>query len=183
MTPAARILHSLLCVVLLCGAPGSTAAQWQPDRNDAREISSADAIERFRTKSALDMYFAEAHGYAVFPWVARFGFGSGFAHGRGIVIEQGRTVGRTALWQFIHGIWAGAEVHSMIIFFRNPENIDVYKTGQWQFVGRAGVALATVGASKDPAFVQGVAVFTQTRAGLLTEAAVGVARYRFQPIQ
>ncbi len=92
-------------------------------------------------------------------------------------------MGRTALWQFIHGIWAGAEVHSMIIFFQNPESIDVYKTGQWQFVGRAGVALATVGASKDPAFVQGVAVFTETRAGVLTEAAIGVARYRFQPTQ
>lgn len=182
MIPSVRVARTAMGLAICSGFSITPAlADWQANPGNRREAAAAQALTRFRSEPKLERYFAEAAGFAVFPWVARVGFGTGLAHGRGIVIENDQTVGRTAVWEFVHGIWGGAEVHRMIIFFRDAEAVERYRSGgRWQFQGRTGVAMATVGASIEPSFDRGVAIFTQTRGGVLLEATVAAAYYRFE---
>jgi lipid-binding SYLF domain-containing protein len=179
-----RPMFRLLCVLGAALAQQTVFADWEPAADDKRQLAAAAALTEFRADPRLGAYFESAAGFAVFPNVVRAGFGTGVAHGRGVVIENDSAIGRSNVWELIHGIWGGAEWHRMIIFFKDAEAIDRFRSGnRWQFEGRAGAAIATVGPSVDPAFDRGVAIFTQTRGGLLLEATVGAAYYSFDPYQ
>ena len=128
-------------------------------------------------------FFEKAYGYAVFPAIRRFGFGFGASWGPGLVIAQDRVVGTTKFRQFTSGIQAGVRVFSMIVFFRDEQALEYYERGLWQFVGYTGVSFAKFGASDDPGYNSGVAIFTKTKGGLMLEAAISGARYPYRPLQ
>ena len=99
------------------------------------------------------------------------------------MIEQDRVVGTTKFRQVTSGIQAGVRVFSMMVFFKDEEALEHYKRELWQFVGHSGVSFAKFGASTDPGYNKGVAIFTKTRGGLMFEAAISGARYRYRPLQ
>ena len=70
----------------------------------------------------------------------------------------------------------------MIIFFKDKEALEYYKTGQLQFLGQAGVAVATVGAASTPAYNQGVAIVTVSRLGLMFEFSYSGAKFSYKPL-
>jgi len=170
----------LLVVVLLIGQTAS--ATWEADTADKTQAKAADAIVRFRERiPRTEQYFEQAYGYAILPSVTRVGFGLGGAYGKGIVIEGDIAIGTTKFFQFTSGLQAGAKNFSMIVFFRDKEALDYYKTGKLQFLGQAGLAFATVGAAGTPAYNDGVAMVTVTRLGLMGEFTYSGARFSYKP--
>ena len=175
--------RTIFLVLIVAGGP-QAFAQWQADPADARQVKAAAAIEQLRERiPRTQMFFDEAYGYAILPSVTRIGVGFGGAYGRGIVIEQDSVIGTTSFWQFTSGIQAGAKYFSMIIFFKDKEALDYYKTGELQFLGQAGIDLATVGAHGTPAFNDGVAIVTVTRLGLMVEFSYSGAKFRYKPLE
>ncbi len=159
-------------------------AEWQPDPDDRLQVRAAAAVARFEQRMPrTERFFEEAYGYAVFPAIRRFGIGLGASWGPGLVIAQDRVVGTTKFRQFTSGIQAGVRVFSMIVFFKDEEALEYYKRGLWQFVGHSGVSFAKFGASGDPGYNSGVAIFTNTKTGLMLEAAISGARYPYRPLQ
>ena len=71
----------------------------------------------------------------------------------------------------------------MIVFFKDQEDIEDYKLSQFQFLGQAGIDLATVGVSGTPAYSGGVAIFAITRLGLMAEFSYSGARFKYKPIE
>ena len=116
------------------------------------------------------------------PAVTRVGFGFGGAYGKGIVIEDDSTIGRTKYWQFSSGIQLGAKYYSMIIFFKDKQALDDFKTGELQFMGQAGLSFATVGVAGTPAYNDGVAIVTMTRFGLLGEFSADGAKFTYKRV-
>ena len=57
-----------------------------------------------------------------------------------------------------------------------------FKKRELEFMGQAGLALATVGAAATPSYNEGIAVFTVTRFGLMGEFTVSGARFTYQPL-
>ena len=170
-------------VLLACAATPVAAAEWQPDHSDPRQVSAATAIAEFRERIAgIDAYFDDAYGFAILPSITRVGLGVGGAYGRGIVIDQNAIVGTTGYWQFTSGIQAGAKYFSMIVFFRDQEASDRFKKRELEFMGQAGLALATVGAASTPSYNEGIAVFTVTRFGLMGEFTISGARFTYRPL-
>ncbi len=159
-------------------------AEWQPDPDDRLQVRAAAAVTRFeRRMPGTQRFFEEAYGYAVFPAIRRLGVGFGASWGPGLVIAQDRVVGTTKFRQFTSGIQAGARVFSMIVFFKDEEAFEYYKRGLWQFVGYSGVSFAKFGASGDPGYNSGVAIFTKSKGGLMLAAAISGARYPYRPLQ
>ena len=170
----------LLVAVLLIGQ--SADAEWEADTTNKSQAKAANAIARLREKiPRTEQYFEQAYGYAILPSVTRVGFGFGGAYGKGIVIEGDNAIGTTKFYQFTSGIQAGAKNFSMIVFFRDKEALDYYKTGKLQFLGQAGLAFVTVGAAGTPAYNDGVALVTVTRLGLMGEFTYSGARFSYKP--
>ncbi len=174
------ITVGVLAITALCS--GVAAAEWQPDPTNDREVAAAKAVERMRERIPRShQFFEDAYGYAILPSVTRFGFGFGGAYGRGIVVGGDEVVGDTSFWQFTSGIQGGTKYFSMIIFFKDRQALEYYQQGRLQFLGQAGVAVATVGANGTPAYNEGVAIITVTRFGLMYEFTISGGKFRYFP--
>ncbi len=171
---------SLVIAALLIGQ--SAGAAWEADSEIKIQAQAARAIADFRKRiPRTEQYFEQAYGYAILPAVTRVGFGFGGAYGKGIVIEGDSAIGRTKYWQFSSGIQAGAKFFSMIVFFKDKQALDEFKTGELQFMGQAGLAFATVGVAGTPAYNDGVAVVTMTRFGLMGEFSATGVKFSYKP--
>ena len=173
------------CMLLLMLTLGGTQgfAAWEADPDDKKQIKAARAIEQLRTRiPRSEMFFEDAYGFAILPSVTRVALGFGGAYGKGIVVEGDELIGTTGFWQFSSGIQGGARNFSMIILFKDKEALEYYKTGRLQFLGQAGVAVATVGAAGTPSYNQGVAIVTVSRLGLMFEFSYSGARFSYKPL-
>ena len=176
-----RISASLALTLVLANSPA--VAEWVADPADKVQVRAKLTIEAFRGRVPRALpYFEQAHGFAVFPSVTRAGLGFGGAWGKGIVLEGNELIGTSNYKQFTSGIQAGAKSFSMIVFFKDKEALDYYKTGKTQFMGQAGVAAGTLGTAGTPAYNDGVAVITLTRFGLMAEFTVSGANFSYRPV-
>ena len=165
--------------VLLVVQPASAA--WEADTAVKLEVKAANAIANIREKlPRTEKYFEQAYAFAILPSVTRLGFGFGGAYGKGIVVEGDNAIGVTKFWQFTSGIQAGAKNFSMIVFFKDAEALDYFRTGDVHFMGQAGLAFATVGVAGTPAYNDGVAVVTLTRLGLMGEFTISGAKFSYK---
>ena len=175
------ILRILAALAVFIAMPA--VADWQADPDDKLQVKAASAIAAFRDKVPRSAtYFEQAYAYAIFPSVTRIGFGFGGAYGKGVVITADEAVGSSKYWQFTSGIQAGARNFSMIIFFKDKAALEYYQTGKTQFMGQAGLAIATVGIAGTPAYNDGVAVMTLTRFGLMGEFTISGAKFTYKPL-
>jgi lipid-binding SYLF domain-containing protein len=132
-------------------------------------------------RGELACTFEKAHGYAVFPTVGKAGMGFGGAYGTGSVFEQGEEIGTTTLKQFSMGFEFGGEVYQEIIFFEDKETLDDFTKGNFELGAQASAVALTKGASKNADFDDGVAVFTQTKGGMMFDVSVGGQKFTFEP--
>lgn len=185
-------LHALLrslfvSVLLLCSS--TVFAGWTPDSEspeDQREADSkiAQTIAAFKTQDpGLKKFFSKAHGYAVFPTVAKGGIGIGGAYGEGKVYRQGKYIGETSLTQLTIGFQLGGQVYSEVIFFGSKAALDKFTAGNFEFSAQASAVAVTAGVSADVDYDQGLAVFTMAKGGLMYEASVGGQKFSFTPVK
>ena len=177
-------MKQFTAVLIICCLAVSVPAQgeWVANSEDKVQVRAEKAIAAFRERvTRTDMYFEQAYAYAIFPSVTRIGFGFGGAYGKGIVIEGNSVVGTTKYSQFTSGIQAGARNFSMIVFFKDQEALESYKTNRIQFMGQTGLALGTMGIAGTPAYNQGVAMVTLTKFGIMGEFTISGARFSFKP--
>ena len=144
-------------------------------------VNAATAIERMRSRiPRSEQFFEDAYGIAVLTSVTRIGIGFGGAYGRGIVIEGDTVIGRTGFWQFTSGLQAGIRNFTMVLFFKDKQALEDYKEEKLQFMGQAGLAIATVGIAGTPTYNEGVAIITMTRFGLMGEFSYSGARFTYE---
>lgn len=178
-----RFLPGAGLVLAFLLSVNSANAEWQADPDDKRQVKAAKALAEFRERiPGTEFYLGDAYGFAILPSIGRIGFGFGGTYGRGIVVEGDDVIGTTSLWQFSSGIQAGGKYFSMIVFFKDKEALEYYKTGKIQFLGQAGVALATVGVQATPAYNDGVAILSVNRFGLMGEASASGAKFRYKSL-
>ena len=178
--------QSVYFFIVILGGFLSTqaAAEWQADTSDKKQASAATAIAKFREKlPQIESYLEQAHGYAIIPGITRVGIGFGGAYGRGLVVEGDQLIGRTSFSQFTSGLQLGAKYFSMIVFFKDQAALDDYKKSQFQFLGQAGIDLATFGVAGTPSYSEGVAMFSINRFGLMGEFSYSGARFKYKPLE
>jgi lipid-binding SYLF domain-containing protein len=179
--PIPTIRAALIGTLILLMATASVRAGWDPNEK-ARMIRSADAAigEFKKADSSLGTYFSQAHGYAVYPSIAKGGFIVGGATGKGVVYRGGSPVGSSRLSQGTFGAQIGGQSYSQIIFFQDKSAFERFKSGNLKFSAQATAVAATEGAAKAAAYEGGVAVFTLVKGGLMAEASIGGQHFSYE---
>ena len=153
-------------------------AGWEPNK-----LSTArQTIAEFKKADpSLKRFFNSAYGYAVFPTVGKGGIGIGGAYGSGLVFIGGKATGETSVTQLTIGFQLGGQAYREVIFFRDKATLEDFKGGNFELSAQASAVAATLGASADADFENGVAVFTLVKGGLMYEASVGGQKFSYDP--
>ncbi|AYV24233.1 YSC84-related protein [Vibrio mediterranei] len=154
-------------------------------------------LNKFKQADATHPFFKDAYGYALFPTVGKGGFGIGGSYGEGQVYRQGVHVGDSTLAQLSIGLQLGAQAYSEIVFFESKADYYSFTSGSFEFGAQASAVALTVGASAQAGstgvgaqagdkqtkanYINGMAVFTMTKGGLMYEASIGGQGFSFAP--
>lgn len=188
-----KTLNRLASVLLMFAL--SAAPAWADEYTETINIFK-DAIE---SKGFFDVSF----GYAVYPAIGKGGVGLGAAHGIGRVYKRGEYVGDTKMTQLSIGFQLGAQAYRQIIFFENKPAFDEFTSGNFEFGAQASAVAITAGAQAAATstgssagagitenktatvgeYVEGVAVFTVAKGGLMYEASIGGQKFSYTPKQ
>lgn len=159
-----------------------------------------DTIAVFKKAGESAGFFGNSYAYAVFPTVGEGGFIVGAAIGKGRVYSHHRLLGDTTMTQLSAGFQAGGKAYSQIIFFENKAALDTFRNGKFEFsagasataiTASAGASVGTTGATSNAsgtvnnattagAYVNGMAVFTIAKGGLMYAATLAGQRYSYQ---
>ncbi len=161
-----------------------------------------DTIAVYKQSEAVQPFFKNSYGYAVFPVIGKAGFVVGGAYGKGRVYRHGVVTGEASLVKVSVGFQAGGQAFSEMIFFEDKRAYDEFTSGEFEFdaaasavaitagaQAKAGTQGATAGVSAGPAtgkqadtsYHKGMAVFVHTKGGLMYEAAIGGQKFSFTP--
>jgi lipid-binding SYLF domain-containing protein len=167
-----------VCVLLVTGACSTV-----PKTAESKAVQSAEVKETisiFKAKDpGIERFFGKSYGYAVLPKVLKGGFWVGGAHGQGEVFEENGMVGYCSVSQATLGFSFGGEYFREIIFFRDKEDLDRFKSGDFTFSAQVtGVALST-GAAAKADYESGMAVFVMTDVGLMVDASLGGQKFDY----
>lgn len=160
--------------------------------------SCTNTINVFKKAKAVQPFFNNCYGYAVFPTVGKGGIVVGGAYGKGRVYQGGLITGTASIAKITVGFQLGGQAFSEIIFFQDKRAYDEFTNGSYEFdasisavVVTAGVQAktgsdgGTAGASAGPAtgvqakigYYKGMAVFIHAKGGLMYEAAIGGQKF------
>lgn len=162
--------------------------------------SFSNTIEVYKKSPAVQPFFENAYGYAVFPTIGKGGIGIGGAYGKGQVYQNGKVTGDVSLTKVTIGFQLGGQAFSEMIFFEDERAYEEFTSGEFEFdatasavvitagaQAKAGTEGATAGASAGPAtgkqagisYHKGMAVFVHTKGGLMYEATIGGQKFNF----
>ncbi len=172
--------------------------------NPAHADKFADTIAVYKKSVAVQPFFKNAYGYAVFPTIGKGGIVIGAAYGEGQVYARGKVTGTASLAKMSVGFQLGGQAFSQMIFFEDERAFEEFTSGSFEFdasasavaitagaQAKAGTEGATAGASAGPAtgaqaktgYHKGMAVFVHTKGGLMYEASIGGQKFSYKPKQ
>jgi len=170
--------------------------------NPAHADKFTDTINVFKKSEAVQPFFKNAYGYAVFPTIGKAGFVIGGSYGTGQVYKGAKVTGETSLVKGSIGFQLGGQAFSQMIFFQDKRAYDEFTSGSFEFdaaasavaitagvQAKAGTEGATAGASAGPAtgkqakasYHKGMVVFVHAKGGLMYEASIGGQKFTFKP--
>jgi lipid-binding SYLF domain-containing protein len=157
-----------------------------PKTQEDKAVLSAEvkaAISTFKTSDpTLQRFFDRSAGYAVLPKVFKGGIWVGGAHGKGHLFEKGNMVGFCSMSQASLGFTFGGEFFREIIFFRDKEDLDKFKSEEFTFSAQISAVALEAGAAGKADYKQGMLVIISTDAGLMVDASVGGQKFKYTPI-
>jgi len=173
-------------------------------RADDDAAKCSETLKLFQDAGESASFFKKSYGYAVFPTIGKAGLGIGGAHGSGCVYQQGKQIGTAKMNQLSIGWQAGAQGYSLLVFFEDDRALKDFTSGEFEFGAKASAVAITAGASagastsgtssgasggKNDAKTQtrtgyenGMASFSIIKGGLMYEAALGGAKFKYDPL-
>ncbi|NRD75635.1 lipid-binding SYLF domain-containing protein [Shewanella sp. VB17] len=155
-----------------------------------------DTIAKFKQANDTHKFFDNAYGYAIFPTVGKGGFGIGAAYGKGKVFRDQDHTGNTSLTQLSLGFQIGGQAYSEIIFFKNAAAYEAFTSGSFEFNAQASAVAINIGANAQAgttgnssgagdkmakaSYINGMAVYTMAKGGLMFEAALAGQSFTFE---
>jgi lipid-binding SYLF domain-containing protein len=163
-----------------------------------------ETVKLFQDAGESAAYFKNSYGYAVFPTIGKAGLGIGGAHGSGCVYQGGKQVGTAKMTQVSFGWQAGAQGYSLLVFFEDERSFKEFTSGEFEFGAKASAVAVTAGASTGAStsgassgasagkhdattkahggYEKGMASFSIIKGGLMYEAALGGAKFKYKSL-
>ena len=192
-----KTLSALVAVLLVLSAPMAWA---EDDKAAAKEEKQAEKAEKQAekqqqkreridqvAKDTLARLFDESEkakelydnavGYAVFD-NTKVTFVISGGGGSGVVVDK-KTKARTYMNMGTGGLalGLGAQVYQVVFLFQDSKTFTDFVESGWSAEGSANAVAGTAGANAEASFVNGVAVFQLTQAGLLLQADISGTKY------
>jgi lipid-binding SYLF domain-containing protein len=185
----------IISTILLSGNPEITAA--------GKANNYSETINVFKGSSAVQKFFNNSYGYAVFPTIGKGGWIVGGSYGKGKVYRNGKVKGNVSVVEGSIGFQLGGKAFSEIIFFKDKRAYDEFTSGGFEFDAtvqavaitagaevQAGTAGSSAGASAGPKegvqaetkYYKGMVTFVHSKGGLMYEVSVGGQKFKFKPI-
>ncbi|MDX5584769.1 MAG: lipid-binding SYLF domain-containing protein [Aureibaculum sp.] len=169
-------MMTTLLILLLSITMNGQVGGWNPELISDSEKALQTMLEK---TPKLESFYDESYGYAIFPKITKAGIAFGGAFGKGVVFKDHQVVGSSKLKQASIGLQFGGQQYSEVIFFKNEESFENFTNGKLKFDAQASAVALKDGASIDAAYQDGVAVFTQTKGGLMYEASIGGQHFKY----
>ena len=167
--------------VLLALSACATAPKSSASKASLEDNSMATLNTMIRKDPGLENRLRQAAGYAVFPSIGKGGFIAGAAYGRGILYQNGRSVGFVELNQGSLGAQIGAQTFAEVIVFLDQSKVEQLKQGKFSLDANASAVVLTTGAAASAPFQNGVGVFVMPKGGAMAELSVSGQQINFQP--
>jgi lipid-binding SYLF domain-containing protein len=178
-TPFLRLIPFFVTSALVVGC--STAPKTSAERTELKDEAQI-TLKRFKSQdSTLDGVLSRSTGYAVFPTIGKGGLIAGAAYGRGTVYEGGKQIGYADMSQGSVGAQIGGESYSELIVFQTPEALYKFKNNNFTFGANATAVALKAGAAAGTEFKDGVAIFLETKGGLMADASLAGQKFTFVP--
>lgn len=171
-------MTAIALVLIALSIPVTMFSQNSKDRKLIEDSKYAKA-QFIKADGLMKSLFDNSYGYVIFPNVGKGGIGVGGAAGNGIVFESGKTTGSAKMKQVSVGFQFGGQAYREVIFFENKASLDRFKENKFEFSAQASAVAATVGASANVKYRDGVMVFTQEKKGLMYEASIGGQKFSY----
>ena len=154
---------------------------WDKDESVELDGEAQEAVAEFKkADSSSQKFFDQAVGYVVIPTVGKAGFGIGGARGKGVLYENGEVTAVVTLSQLSIGFQWGGQAYSEFLFFQDTPSLENFKRGNYELGAQVSAVAVTAGVSADADFVNGMAIFTQAKGGLMYEASVGGQKFKVE---
>lgn len=165
--------------------------------------SYSKTISVFKQSEAVQPFFKNCYGYAVFPTVGKGGMVVGGSFGNGQVYQQEKLSGKVSLTKLSIGFQLGGQAFSEMIFFQDKRAYNEFINGNFEFdasvsavaitagiQAKAGTEGGTASATAGPAtgvqaetrYTKGVVVFVHAKGGLMYEASIGGQKFSYTPL-
>ncbi len=151
------------------------------DGNNLVEESTAAKSAFLEKDPGLAKFFKNSHGYVIFPNVVKGAFIVGGAGGEGVVYEKGKMIGTAKMTQLSVGAQAGGQAYREVVFFETKEVMNRFKADKVEFSAEVTAVAASEGASLGAEFMEGLAIFTMAKGGLIASAAIAGQKFKFTP--
>lgn len=160
----------------------TTVSFAQKEEKDEKILKDSEAAKAAFLKDdpGMEKLFSSSYGYVVLPNVGKGGLGVGGAAGNGTAYQGGQQVGFAKMTQLTVGFQAGGQAYSEVVFFENEAAFNRFKENKVEMSAQVSAVAAAAGASANAKYVDGVAVFTRTKGGLMYEASVGGQQFKFR---
>lgn len=172
-----KLIGAGMCLLILLAFTSA-------DDKQAKIIEdSKEAKKAFIKKDdGMTRFFNNSYGYVIFPNVGKGGLGIGGASGNGAVYEKGSLIGMAKLTQVSIGFQAGGQAFREVVFFETEKELNRFKANKIEFSAQVSAVAAASGASANAKYVEGVAIFTMAKGGLMYEASVAGQKFKFKPL-
>ena len=173
----------LISALIVAFAFTSTTAfsAWSKDEVAELDPKAKEALAEFlEVDPGMQKMLDQSVGYVVIPTVGKAGFGIGGARGKGLLYENGKPTAVVTLSQLSIGFQWGGQAYSEYLLFQDTPTLSNFKEGNYELGAQVSAVAVTAGVSKDAAFVDGMAIFTQAKGGLMYEASVGGQKFKVE---
>ncbi len=176
-------MKNLKYVLVLFLAGCFTMTVSAQDKKEKKLIKESDqaVAALIKENPSLRTFFDKSAGCVVFPNIGKGGFIIGGAGGNGVLYEYGKHKGRASIAEFSVGPQIGGQSLMEVIFFERKSDVDKFKESKYQFDAGISATALKSGVSLDAKYTDGVAVFTQTKGGLMAEVSIGGQKFKYKP--
>lgn len=153
-----------------------------PANNTELMTSAKTSLQQMTAQdSHLQDLTNNSTGYVIFPEVGKAAAGIGAAGGKGVLYENGQSVGIVRMDQVGVGPQVGGETYSELIIFQNQSALNRLKNNSLEFGAEAAATLVKAGAAAAAQFDNGVGVFILPKGGLMAGASIHGQKFTFYP--
>jgi len=167
--------------LVLVTATFPALAAWDEDEATKLDVEAQQALAAFMEQDpSVEQLLKQSFAWTVIPTVGKAGFGIGGALGKGVLYEGSIVTAIVTLSQLSVGFQWGGQAYSEFLFFQDYTAVSDFRNGNFELGAQVSAVAVTAGLSADAEFVNGVAIFTQAKGGLMYEASVSGQKFKVE---